>query len=175
MNLPENYAEWLDRARAEDPEALHWLYSVVRREVVTKVSFPPQVDPEELTSETVTALWTGIHRLRDPAKILRFARTVAKRIVSRKARELARFVPLNTEPATSSVDVPGRNIEGEELLGALSATLSAADQKLFRLLYVLGASNPEVQSDLGLSAPLLRKRKYRLNQKLRKAVDRFPE
>jgi RNA polymerase sigma factor (sigma-70 family) len=174
MDLISDYTAWLEQARAGEPAAWDLLYSAVRRQVIPGLSIPSQVDADELASETVTAVWRGIGRLRDARTILGFARTIALRILIQKRRESARYVPLSMDPATGRDDLPRQNLEGEELLGALAQSLDAADQKLFRLFYVLGKSNQEVQTNLGISGPMLRKKKHRLNKKLRKTVDNLP-
>ena len=66
--------------------------------------------------------------------------------------------------------VAPENLERDELLEVLLGALRRGDEQLFRLLYVIGAQNTEVEDALRVSPEILRKRKHRLHLRLRQAV-----
>jgi RNA polymerase sigma factor (sigma-70 family) len=171
MTTPSNYSEWVAQVRAGDPIAYAKLYSCVRERIVSRLSLPPHVDPEEVVLDTVSILWKALKRLRDDQKLLSFATTVARRVASKKHRAQRKMFSLQKDPGVIRQDLTSQNLEREELLGTLSSSLKAADRQLFRLLYVSGASSPELQAELGISAEVLRKRKFRLNARLRHIVE----
>ena len=159
----------VERAKQGDSDAWNRIEAKVRQQVVHRLRLPPTVDPEEVASDTVTELWQGLHNLRDAGKLLNFATTVARRIALRIKKEQGRHLPLLTEPPAHSRENVASKVEGDELLHSLSSSLKGADEQLFKLLYVVGATSTEVQSGLGITGRVLRQRKHRLHQKLRQA------
>jgi len=158
--------ESVQQARAGDGDAWTELDARIRTRVST-MPLPRHVDPEEVASETVADVWQALRALRDDQKVVNFAMTVARRVAARKCSESKRHAQLPVEPVAPDAPVAERNAESEELLDRLSGTLESADRKLFRLLYVVGASPDELADELGVSGGRLRKRTFRLREKLR--------
>jgi RNA polymerase sigma factor (sigma-70 family) len=161
-------------AKEGDPAAWTYIKSEVRDLIGTRMWLPRHIDPDELATDTVSELWQALRKLRDDAKFLSFALTVARRRAGRMKREQGRHLPLTTDPEVHRADlnVGSTNLEGEEFLHSMCASLKSSDKQLFRLLYVVGATSSEVQSSLGISGDRLRRRKHSLHQKLRQATKR---
>ena len=159
--------------RAKEGEPAAWVHIKVKvHELIrSRLRLPRHIDPDELATNTVSELWQALKKLRDDAKFLSFALTVARRQVFRMKRDQERHLPLTSDPAVhgADLDVGSKNLEGEELLHSICSPLKDSDKQLFRLLYVVGATSSEVQSSLGISGGRLRRRKHRLHQKLRQA------
>jgi len=160
------------RAKKGDSAAWTHIKSRVRELIGSRLQLPRHIDPDELATDTVSELWQALRKLRDDAKFLSFALTVARRQACRMKREQERHLPLASDPAVhrADVNVGSKNLEGEEFLHSMCASLTGSDKQLFRLLYVVGATSSEVQSSLGISGGRLRRRKHRLHQKLRQTT-----
>ena len=166
-------AQWVQRARAGDADVWSEIDSRIRDSVVARLRLPASVDREEVAAETTADVWKALRTLRDEQKLLSFAATVARRVASRKRREQSRHLPLEAEPESSTPqDGIGESLDRRELIGKLESSLASADRQLFQLLYVLGKSSAELQAELGVSGRLLRQRKHRLHNKLRRALPR---
>jgi RNA polymerase sigma factor (sigma-70 family) len=170
---PDVLAECVGRARNGDQAAWVQIESCVRTEVVPRLRLPPQVDSEEVVTDTLATLWTSLRRLKNSQRFLSFAGTVARRVVARRRRDLRRFSPLLSEPVASSGGEGSANLEREELLTRLHDSLRSADLKLFRLLYIAGASADDLARALGVDRCVLRKRKHRLHKRLRGAAEPY--
>lgn len=167
--------ECVRQARAGDASSWKRIESEIRRTVFARLQLPVQLDPEEVLNDTLSELWRAFHTLRDDDKLLSFATTVARRVAARMKRQRSPLLPLRSEPEVRGSELAQRNVEGEELLRSISHSLKEADRQLFRLLYVVGATSKEVQSDLGISPTLLRQRKHRLHKRLREVTSPDPE
>jgi len=167
----QRLTECLRRARDGDDSVWTEIDDRLRHDIVTKLRFPPDVDPDEVATDALSDVWQALRSVRDDQKIVGFALTVARRVAARKHREATRHVPLLCDPPARIEDIAERNAAGDELLGRLAEPLAAFDRKLFRLLYVLGASKAELEQELGLSGSRLRKRKFMLREKLRRSHD----
>ncbi|MCZ6794006.1 MAG: sigma-70 family RNA polymerase sigma factor [Planctomycetota bacterium] len=155
--------------QARDGNAASWkrIEHAIRQTVLPRLQLPPHLDPDELLADTLSEVWRAIDTLRDDAKLLSFAATIARRLASRMKKQTDRHRSLQREPTAPQREPGAQNVEGEEFLHSLTHSLREADRQLFRLLYVVGATSEEVQSSLGISGSLLHQRKHRLRRKLR--------
>jgi RNA polymerase sigma factor (sigma-70 family) len=163
--------DWLQALREGRSSACEQLYAFLRERVMPVMRAPPGVDREDVLADTASAVWQSIRLLRDETKFLPFVTTIARRIASRRRRDCARFETLPRESMLPpDAPVAHANMESDEVLQILSSALRQSDQRLFRLLYVQGASSAEVQATLHISPETLRKRKHRLRLRLRQAA-----
>ena len=165
--------EWLWSLRSGNATAFKELYTFIRDRIVPGLPLAPGVDSEDVVTDTASAVWLSLKSLRDESKFFSFVATIARRIASRRRRECARFVALPEEAyLPPEAPVAPENLERDELLEVLLGALRRGDEQLFRLLYVIGAQNTEVEDALRVSPEILRKRKHRLHLRLRQAVTR---
>ena len=161
-------------AREGDQRAWNEIDSEIRRSVVARLPLPRHVDRDEVSADTVSEVWKALRNLRDDQKLLAFAATVARRVAAKKMREGSNYLPLIEEAClgeTSDVaETVQSRLDHESLVGRLSSSLKAADRKLFRMLYVAGKSTEEVQSELGIPGSIVRQRKHRLHQRLKRHI-----
>jgi DNA-directed RNA polymerase specialized sigma24 family protein len=166
MGSTENNAEQIDRLRFGDPATWNELRSTLRRAVLPRIVIARSLDREEILTDVTTTLWLSLDSLRDGSKLLAFAATIARRVVARKIERLGRHLPLVTEPPARSDGSESGQLEYMEFLESVAASLKAADWTLFKLLYLNGASNEEVQRILSVSPRMLRQRKHRLHRRI---------
>ena len=163
--------DWLHALREGDASACEHLHSFVRDRVLPALPLPPGVNREDVLADTVSTVWLSIKSLREESKFFSFAATIARRIASRQRRECNRFAALPQEARLPIQEpVAPSSVERNEMLEILPAALQRSDQQLFKLLYIIGATSPEVQEALDISPEILRKRKHRLLLKLRHTV-----
>jgi DNA-directed RNA polymerase specialized sigma24 family protein len=131
-----------------------------------------EADQEEVLCDTVSYVWQSLRRLREDRKLIPFALTIARRLARKWIRQRSRFERLRSEPAAED-DCADRQIEALELHQTIVRAVERSNERLFRLLYVLGADSLEVQNELGVTGPGLRKRKHVLHKTLRRAIERY--
>jgi len=149
----EEVAQWVRAARSGDTEAVGRLYLVLRRDLLPRLKkqLPPQLDPEDILTDTLVVVWLGLKRLRDPERFLAYAWHTARHLAGKAWRDHLRFVPIVSSLDLARPDPAASNSETEERLIALLDAMSVSDRELFQLLYVSGATSHEVESALGVS------------------------
>ena len=166
-------------ARRGDSAAIAGLYLYLRQHLLPRLGAYRQrtLDPEDLLTEVMLRRWRNLDRLRQPGKLLAYARQIARTIAydslrrqQRDVEALARYRQRLMTPHVASA-----SLEADELLQLLIAALNPQEAELFRQLYVVGASDREIQATMCISYNLLRLRRHRLHRKLRLVVLRWQQ
>lgn len=175
QELPDGGEEdlrWVTTLRSGGVNSCNQHYRFIQDRVLPTLTLPPGVSREELLADTASNVWLSLKSLRDDSKFFSFVATIARRVTWKRRREAARLIPLPEDESRLPVHEPVAegNAERGETLDSLSRSLRRSDEQLFKLLYVLGASTSEVRTALKVSPEILRKRKHRLNLRLRDAA-----
>ena len=165
---PSEVANWVRAARRGDPEAGEKIYLYLREHLLPQIRrhTPLSMDPEDVFEETILTVFKHLRQLRDDEGLLSYAAQVARHLLARRERSL----PVEVGREVAGTDLSLRNIEADELLAGLVASLDANALRLFRMIYVDGLSNHEAAKRLGLPLGILHHRKHNLNLNLRLRV-----
>lgn len=172
MRPPEEPSALTSNLRRGESSAWVRLQAEIDKYLSRVVGRLGEADQEEVLCDTVSYVWESLRRLREDRKLMPFARTIARRLARKWIRERRRFHPLQSEPIAED-DRADRQVEARELHTTIVGAVERTNERLFRLLYVLGASSIEVQHELGVSGPGLRKRKHVLHKGIRRAIERY--
>jgi RNA polymerase sigma-70 factor (ECF subfamily) len=127
---------------------------------------------QETLARTARALREG--RVRERDRLAAFARGIARNVIVDVIRERSRRESLpdagarHQDPAPDALETLVTAEEKRRLVAALSR-LSSADRELLRLAFYEGLTSAEIGEQLGLRHDLVRKRKSRAVERLRRA------
>jgi len=137
-------------------------------------------EADEIRSETIARLWVRRQELRDHRALGAYARKTAERLVVERRRMSAR-TPLLDERVRALATRPtigdvAANLERDELLSRVTSAVRASavrarEGALFRLAFVRGLAAPEIASELGVTAAQVHRRKHRMLERVRAAIE----
>ena len=183
--IPDRIALLVDRVRARDHEAEAQLYEMLNKGIryVIMRQIRPLADVEDRVHEVFMVTLSAIReeRLRDPARLMGFIRSVVANQVAthitRTARRRGREVA--ADAAGVNLRDPRRNpeqlaIEGERIECArkMLGELCERDRKILLRFYVHGHSREKIMADLNLTDTQFRLFKWRARARYDELVRR---
>ena len=171
----EQLAEWVRGARAGDRVAWAQLYVTLLPRILIEIRAiaPPSIDPEDVAEDAFVTLSEHLADLENDDGCVGYIRVIALNNLRRELARERQFVCLDEAPDIPAEDRSTRNLDGEEMLKAMTVGLSEKCQEVYQLMLVKGLSPDEAAKKLGVSLEVFWTRKRRTIVAMGEALLRY--